>query len=95
VIIRVGLVAAYGENTPRHEIQVMTPNETKNLILSSNGPEFFETSLSSTQSISVQNVTPCRLPREFEPNDESDFKIWFGVSTVECIQPEVQSQIFI
>jgi len=85
VIIRVGLVAAYGENAPRHEIQVMTPNETKNLILSSNGPEFFETSLSSTQSISVQNVTPCRLPREFEPNDESDFKICFGVSTVEII----------
>jgi hypothetical protein len=37
----------------------------------------------SGSEVRIKNVTPCRLPSEFEPNDESIFKICYGIGTVQ------------
>ena len=83
VSVRFGLLAAYGANAPDHEVLVETKNSSRYLILTAAGPSYVDVAVESGSEIRIKNVTPCKLPREFEPNDESIFKVCFGVGTVQ------------
>jgi hypothetical protein len=80
--IRIGLLAAYGVNAPDHEVLVETKNFSERLTLTAAGPSYVDVVVESGSDIRIKNATPCKLPREFESNDESIFKICFGVGTV-------------
>ena len=80
--IRIGLLAAYGVNAPDHEVLVETKNFSERLTLTAAGPSYVDVVVESGSEIRIKNVTPCKLPREFESNDESIFKICYGVGTV-------------
>jgi hypothetical protein len=82
VIIRIGLLAAYGVNAPDHEVLVESKNFSERLTLTAAGPSYVDVVVESGSDIRIKNVTPCKLPREFESNDESIFKICYGVGTV-------------
>ena len=83
VSVRFGLLAAYGANAPDHEVLVETKNSSRYLTLTAAGPSYVDVAVESGSEIRIKNVTPCKLPREFEPNDESIFKVCFGVGTVQ------------
>ena len=83
VSVRFGLLAAYGANAPDHEVLVETKNFSARLTLTAAGPSYVDVVVESGSEIRIKNVTPCKLPREFEPNDESIFKVCFGVGTVQ------------
>ena len=83
VSVRFGLLAAYGANAPDHEVLVETKNSSRYLTLTAAGPSYVDVVVESGSEIRIKNVTPCKLPREFEPNDESIFKVCFGVGTVQ------------
>jgi hypothetical protein len=83
VNVRIGLLAAYGVNAPDHEVLVESENFSERLSLTAAGPSYVNVVLESGSEIRIKNVTPCLLPSEFEPNDESIFKICFGVGTVQ------------
>ena len=82
VNVRLGLLAAYGVNAPDHEVLVETKNFSERLTLTAAGPSYVDVVVESGSDIRIKNATPCKLPREFESNDESIFKICFGVGTV-------------
>jgi hypothetical protein len=81
--IRIGLLAAYGVNAPDHEVLVESKNFSELLTLTAAGPSYVDVVVESGSEIRIKNVTQCKLPIEFEPNDESIFKICFGVGTVQ------------
>ena len=83
VNVRLGLLAAYGVNAPDHEVLVESKNFSERLTLTAAGPSYVDVVLESGSEIRIKNVTPCKLPSEFEPNDESIFKICYGVGTVQ------------
>jgi hypothetical protein len=83
VNIRLGLLAAYGVNAPDHEVLVESKNFTDRLTLTAAGPSYIDVVVESGSEIRIKNVTPCKLPSEFEPNDESIFKICYGIGTVQ------------
>jgi hypothetical protein len=83
VNIRMGLIAAYGVNAPDHEVVLETNNTTKQVILTAAGTTYVDVVVESGSEVRIKNVTPCRLPSEFEPNDESIFKICYGIGTVQ------------
>ncbi len=83
VNIRMGLIAAYGVNAPDHEVVLETNNTTKQVILTAAGTTYIDFVVESGSEVRIKNVTPCRLPSEFEPNDESIFKICYGIGTVQ------------
>jgi hypothetical protein len=83
VNIRMGLIAAYGVNAPDHEVVLETNNTTKQVILTAAGTTYVDVVVDSGSEVRIKNVTPCRLPSEFEPNDESNFKICYGIGTVQ------------
>ena len=83
VSVRFGLLAAYGANAPDHEVLVETKNSSRYLTLTAAGPSYVDVAVESGSEIRIKTVTPCKLPREFEPNDESIFKVCFGVGTVQ------------
>lgn len=89
--IRIGLLAAYGVNAPDHEVLVESKNFFERLTLTVAGPSYVDVVVESGSEIRIKNVTPCKLPREFEPNDESIFKICYGVGTVH-VTPLTQGQ---
>jgi len=91
VNIRMGLIAAYGVNAPDHEVLVESKNFSERLTLTAAGPSYVDVVVESGSEIRIKNVTPCLLPSEFEPNDESIFKICYGIGTVQ-VTPEVASQ---
>ena len=91
VRIRFGLLAAYGVNAPDHEVLVESKSFSESLTLTSADPSYVDVVVESGSEIRIKNVTPCKLPREFEPNDESIFKICFGVGTVQ-VTPVTQGQ---
>lgn len=82
VNVRFGLLAAYGANAPDHEVLVESKNFSERLTLTAAGPSYVDVVVESGSEIRIKNVTPCKLPREFEPSDESIFKICYGVGTV-------------
>lgn len=83
VNIRIGLLAAYGINAPDHEVLVEAETFSERLMLTADGPIYTNVVVESGNEVRIKNVTPCKLPREFEPNAVSEFKICFGVGTVE------------
>ena len=83
VSIRLGLLAAYGANAPDHEVILETNDATKQVMLTAAGPAYVDVVVQTGAEVRIKNLTPCRLPSEFEPNDESIFKICFGIGTVE------------
>ena len=82
VNVRLGLLAAYGVNAPDHEVLVEAKNFSERLTLTAVGPSYVDVVVESGSEIRIKNVTPCKLPGEFESNDESIFKICYGVGTV-------------
>ena len=89
VKLELTLVAAYGSNAPSHTVLVSTKNDSEIRILKPGNPGVFQFEIKSGESVTVKNITPCRLPNTFEPKDQSIFKICFGVSRVD-IQPQLQ-----
>ncbi len=91
VNVQLILVSAYGPNAPEHVVSVKTNkfNETKTL--SPSNPGVFEFKLQAGESVKIFNVTPCRLPSDFEPADPSIYKICFGVSEI-IISPDTQAE---
>jgi len=83
VNVRIGLLAAYGVNAPDHEVLVESKSFSERLTLTSAGPSYVNVVVESGGEIRIKNVTPCLLPSEFEPNDESIFKICYGIGTVQ------------
>ena len=83
VNVRFGLLAAYGANAPDHEVLVESKNFSERLTLTAAGPSYVNVVVESGGEIRIKNVTPCLLPSEFEPNDESIFKICYGIGTVQ------------
>jgi hypothetical protein len=83
VIVRLGILAAYGVNAPDHEVLVESKSFSERLTLTSAGPAYVNVVVESGGEIRIKNVTPCLLPSEFEPNDESIFKICYGIGTVQ------------
>ena len=83
VNIRLGLLAAYGVNAPDHEVLVESKNFSERLTLTAAGPSYVDVVVESGSEIRIKNVTPCKLPSEFEPNDGSIFKICYGIGTVQ------------
>ena len=83
VNVRLGLLAAYGVNAPDHEVLVESKSFSERLTLTSAGPSYVNVVVESGGEIRIKNVTPCLLPSEFEPNDESIFKICYGIGTVQ------------
>jgi hypothetical protein len=83
VNVRFGLLAAYGVNAPDHEVLVESKNFSERLTLTASGPSYVDVVLESGSEIRIKNITPCKLPSEFEPNDESIFKICYGVGTLQ------------
>ena len=83
VNVRFGLLAAYGVNAPDHEVLVESKSFSERLTLTSAGPSYVNVVVEAGSEIRIKNVTPCKLPSEFEPNDESIFKICFGIGTVQ------------
>jgi hypothetical protein len=82
VNLELTLISAYGSNAPPHKVWVSAENYSETKVLSPNSPGIFNVSLESGESIKIRNLTPCRLPRIFEPSDLSEFKMCFGVSKV-------------
>ena len=82
VNVRLGLLAAYGVNAPDHEVLVESKSFSERLTLTAAGPSYVNVVVESGSEIRIKNVTPCKLPGEFESNDESIFKICYGVGTV-------------
>ena len=82
VTIELTLVAAYGPNAPEHEVLVSTGKYSEAKILSPQSPGIFRVTINAGETVKISNVTPCRLPRSFEPTDIYDFKICYGVSKV-------------
>jgi len=76
------LVSAYGSNAPPHGVWVSTDNYSETKTLSPNEPGVFTIPLVSGQSVKVRNLSPCRLPKTFEPTDLTNMKICFGVSKI-------------
>jgi hypothetical protein len=91
VDIELTLISAYGANAPPHEVWVSAENYSETEVLSPSSPGVFNVTLESGETIKIRNLTPCRLPRSFEPSDLSEFKICFGVSKV-LISPEFQEE---
>ena len=83
VNVRFGLLAAYGANAPDHEVLVESKNFSERLALTAAGTSYVDVVVESGSEIRIKNVTPCLLPSEFEPNDESIFKICYGIGTVQ------------
>ena len=83
VNVRLGILAAYGVNAPDHEVLVESKSFSERLTLTSAGPSYVNVVVESGGEIRIKNVTPCLLPSEFEPNDESIFKICYGIGTVQ------------
>ena len=81
--IRIRLLAAYGVNAPDHEVLVESKNFSERLTLTAAGPSYVDVVVEAGSEIRIKNVTPCKLPSEFEPNDESIFKICYGIGTVQ------------
>ncbi len=81
--IRIGLLAAYGVDAPDHEVLVESKNFSERLTLTAAGPSYVDVAVEAGSEIRIKNVTPCKLPSEFEPNDESIFKICYGIGTVQ------------
>ena len=86
VNVRLGLLAAYGANAPDHEVLVESKNFSESLTLTAAGTSYVNVVVESGGEIRIKNVTPCLLPSEFEPNDESIFKICYGIGTVEVTE---------
>lgn len=82
VTIQLTLVAAYGPNAPDHVVSVSAGNFFETKTLRSNNPIVFQITVRVGESVRINNVTPCRLPSTFEPNDLTDSKICFGVAKV-------------
>lgn len=76
------LVSAYGSNAPPHGVWVSTENYSETKTLSPNNPGVFTISLVAGQSVKIRNLSPCRLPKTFEPTDLTNRKMCFGVSKV-------------
>ena len=91
VNVRLGILAAYGVNAPDHEVLVESKSFSERLTLTSAGPSYVNVVVESGGEIRIKNVTPCLLPSEFEPNDESIFKICYGIGTVQ-VTPVTASQ---
>jgi hypothetical protein len=91
VKVELTLVSAYGSNAPPHEVWVSAKNYSETKVLSPNSPGIFSVNLKSGESLMIRNLTPCRLPRSFEPSDLSEFKICYGVSKV-LISPENEEE---
>ena len=81
--IRIGLLAAYGVNAPDHEVLVESKNFSERLTLTAAGTSYVDVVVESGSEIRIKNTTACKLPSEFEPNDESVFKVCYGVGTVQ------------
>ena len=88
VTLELTLVSAYGPNAPEHKILVTAENFFEVKVLSPNNPGNFRVTVDSGESVQIRNLTPCRLPNTFEPNDLTDFKICFGISKV-LINPKI------
>ena len=91
VNVQLTLVSAYGPNAPQHVVSVSSKNYSGTKSLSPGNPGVFRFKLEAGESVQVKNITPCRLPRTFEPADLTDYKICFGVSKV-FILPETQEE---
>jgi hypothetical protein len=91
VNVQLVLVSAYGPNAPEHVISVKTNKYDETKTLSPNNPGVFTFKLQAGESAKIFNVTPCRLPSDFEPTDLSINKICFGVSKL-FISPETQAE---
>ena len=91
VNLELTLVSAYGPNAPPHEVLVSAANYSEKKTLSPNNPGIFKLKLKTGGSVKIKNVTPCRLPRTFEPTDLMEFEICFGVSKV-FISPKTQGE---
>jgi len=89
VHVELTLVAAYGQNAPPHTVSVSTGTYSETKTLSPNSPGVFKLEMESGESLNISNLTPCRLPRTFEPSDLSEFKMCFGVSKI-LISPRYQ-----
>jgi hypothetical protein len=82
VMMEITLVAAYGPNAPSHTVLVKTTSNFENLNLGPNSPAVFNVDLRSGESVNIENVTPCRLPKTFEPSDLDTREICFGISKI-------------
>jgi len=82
IILKVTFVAAYGPNAPSHTISVKTRLHFEQRTLKPSIPETIEVLLQKGDTIKIQNISPCHLPRSFEPTDLDNRKICFGVSKV-------------
>ena len=82
VTIELTLVSAYGPNAPEHKVLVSTGEYSEVKILSPQIPGIFRVTINTGETVKITNVSPCRLPRSFEPTDMSDFKICYGISKV-------------
>ena len=82
VTIELTLVSAYGPNAPEHEVLVSTGEYSEAKTLSPQSPGIFRVTINTDETVKITNVSPCRLPRSFEPTDMSDFKICYGISKV-------------
>ena len=91
VNVRLVLVSAYGPNAPHHVVSVSSKNYSETKTLSPSNPGVFDFKLEAGESVRIRNVTPCRLPSDFEPTDLSNDKICFGVSKI-FISPETQAE---
>jgi hypothetical protein len=82
IALSITLAAAYGPNAPSHTVALKTSTHFETRTLEPSNPETFEVVLQRGDTLQIQNITPCRLPRTFEPSDLDTRKICFGVTKV-------------
>lgn len=82
ITLSVTLAAAYGPNAPSHTISLKTLTHFEKRTLEPSNPETFEVVLQRGDTMEIRNITPCRLPRTFEPSDLDTRRICFGVTKV-------------
>ena len=82
IALSITLVAAYGPNAPSHTISLKTLIDFETRTLKPSNPETFEVVLQRGDTVKIRNISPCRLPRTFEPSDLDTRRICFGVTKV-------------
>lgn len=82
VSVEITLLAAYGGNAPTQIIRVSTSSANQSVIVAAGKPATVKLQLSRNETVSFDNVLPCRLPSTFDPSNSDQRKFCFGIGEI-------------